>query len=118
MIRRPDVFLDLARLALRRIPTFLAARTLLQYLEDELCQAAIERQLEIAGESLAQLHRLDPPLFARLPEGDLIVAIRNVLAHGYATPDHRRIYDLATTRTAALAGALEQLLAEYPEESA
>jgi uncharacterized protein with HEPN domain len=118
MIKRPDVYLDLALLALRRIPKFLAGCTLPQYLEDDLCQAAIERQLEIAGGSLAQLRKLDPSLFARIPEGDLIVACRNVLAHCFTTLDHRRVYDLATTRTAELAGALEQLLAEYPEEGA
>jgi uncharacterized protein with HEPN domain len=116
MTRRPEVFLDLALLALRRIPRFLAERTLLQYLEDELCQAAIERQLEIAGASLTHLRELDLPLFARLPEGDLIVACRKVLARGFAPLDQRRVYDLATTRTADLIGTLEQLLAECPDE--
>jgi uncharacterized protein with HEPN domain len=116
MPKRPDVFLDLAVLALRRVPKFLGARTLSQYLEDELCQSAIERQLEIAGDALGRLRKLDPTLFARIPEGDLIVAFRDVLAHGYATLDHRRVYDIASTRAAEPAGVLEQLLAEYPEE--
>lgn len=118
MSKRPDVFLDLALLAIRRVPRFLGQRTLPQYLEDELCQSAIERQLEIAGDALSQLRKLDPALFARIPEGDLAVAFRNVLAHGYATLDHRRVYDIATTRTIELEGALEQLLGEYPEEGA
>jgi uncharacterized protein with HEPN domain len=118
MIRRPDVCLDLALLALRRIQRFLAARPLQQYLEDELCQAAIERQLEIAGESLARLRELDPALLVRIPEADLIMAMRNVLARGITPLDHRRVYDIATSRTVQLAGALEQLLAEYPEEGA
>src|ERR1700722_14012454 len=107
MPKRPDVTLELALIALRRVPKFLGARTLPQYLEDELCQSAIERQLEIAGDALGQLRTLDPTLFARIAEGDLIVAFRNVLAHGYATLDHRRVYDLASTRTAELAGVLE-----------
>jgi uncharacterized protein with HEPN domain len=116
MTKRPDVFLELALLALRRVPKFLGTRTLHQYLQDELCQSAIERQLEIAGDALGQLRKLDPAVFGRIPEGDLIVAFRNVLAHGYATLDHRRVYDIATTRTAGLEHVLEQLLAEYPEE--
>jgi hypothetical protein len=29
----------------------------------------------------------------RVPEGPLIVAFRNVLAHGYATLDYRRVRD-------------------------
>ena len=90
MSKLPEVYLELALRALERVPRFLADRTLNAYLEDELCQAAVERQLEIAGDALGQLRKLDPRLFARIPEGPLIVAFRNVLAHGYATIEHRR----------------------------
>ncbi|HTY51456.1 MAG TPA: DUF86 domain-containing protein [Steroidobacteraceae bacterium] len=115
MPRRPDVLIELALLALRRVPTFLADRSLPQYLQDELCQAAIERQLEIAGDALGQLRKLDAALFGRIPDGDLIVAFRNVLAHGYATLDHHRVYDIASTRVTGLQGVLEALLADMPE---
>jgi len=118
MLKQPDVYLELALRALQRVPKFLADRTLVQYLDDELCQSAIERQLEIAGEALSQLRKFDGVLFGRIPDGDLIVGFRNVLAHGYATLDHRRVFDIAATRTAELAGVLEQLLAEFPEEGA
>jgi len=117
MPKRPDVFLELALLALRRVPRFLNQRSLPEYLSDELCQSAIERQLEIAGDALGQLRRLDTTLFAKIPEGDLIVAFRNVLAHGYVTLDHRRVYDIASTRVAELQHILEQMLSEIPEES-
>lgn len=116
MSKRPDVLLELALLALRRVPRFLNERSLSEYLTDELCQSAIERQLEIAGDALGQLRKLDTALFAKIPEGDLIVAFRNVLAHGYATLDHRRVYDIASTRAAELQRILEQMLAEIPEE--
>lgn len=118
MTRRPDVLIETALLALRRVARFLAARTLEAYLQDELCQAGIERQLEIAGDALAQLRRIDPALFARVPDGALVVGFRNVLAHGYATLDHDRVYDIAATRANALQRALEALLAELPEEGA
>jgi uncharacterized protein with HEPN domain len=117
MPKRPDILLELALVALRRVPRFLDQRTETQYLGDELCQAAIERQLEIAGDALGHLRRLDPMLFGRIPDGDLIVAFRNVLAHGYATLDHRRIYDMAAHRTADLQKVLERLLAEIPEDN-
>ena len=116
MPKRPDVLLELALLALRRIARFLNQRALPEYLSDELCQAAIERQLEIAGDALGQLRNVDSVLFAKIPEADLIVAFRNVLAHGYATLDHRRVYDIAFTRAAQLQRVLEQMLAEIPEE--
>jgi uncharacterized protein with HEPN domain len=110
-----DVFLETALLALRRVPKFLAGRSLKEYLADDMCQSAVERQLEIAGDALGRLRKLDSSLFARIPEGDLVVAFRNVLAHGYATLDHRRVYDVASTRAAELLKVLEDLLAQLPE---
>jgi uncharacterized protein with HEPN domain len=118
MSKRPDVYLEIALHALERVPRFLGAHSLEHYLADELCRAAVERQLEIAGAALAQLRRLHPAVFARVPDGDLVVAFRNLLAHGYATLDHGRVYDIATTRAAALLSVLRNLLAEFPEPPA
>ncbi|MGO9036545.1 MAG: DUF86 domain-containing protein [Steroidobacteraceae bacterium] len=102
--------METALLALRRVPLFLAGRALSDYLADEMCQAAVERQLEIAGDALGQLRKIDASLFAQIPDGDLVVAFRNVLAHGYATLDQRRVYDIAAARTGALLSVLEALL--------
>ncbi|TAK56427.1 MAG: DUF86 domain-containing protein [Gammaproteobacteria bacterium] len=115
MNKRPDVFLEIALLALQRVPRFLGRRTLSEYLADEYCQSAVERQLEIAGDALGQLRKLDAELFAGIPNGDLVVAFRNVLAHGYATLDHRRVYEIASERTTELLGTLEQMLAGFPD---
>ena len=116
MSKRPDVYLELALRALERVPRFLAGRSLSDYLVDELCRSAVERQLEIAGDALGRIRKLDPALFTRIPEGTLIVAFRNVLAHGYATMDHGRVYDAATTKVAELTIRLTELLHEYPDE--
>jgi uncharacterized protein with HEPN domain len=115
MQKRPDVLLETALLAIARVPRFLNGRPLEEYLADDFCQSAVERQLEIAGDALGQLRKLDAALFARIPGGDLIVAFRNVLAHGYATLDHHRVYDIATARIKELQGVLEKLLSEIPE---
>ncbi len=113
MTKRPDVYLELALRALERVPRFLSGRSMSAYLADELCQSAVERQLEVAGDALGQLRKLDPELFERIPEGPLIVAFRNVLAHGYATLDHRRVYDAANSKVAALTAVIRKLLGEY-----
>jgi hypothetical protein len=68
MTKQPDVYLELALRALERVPRFLAGRTMEAYLADELCQSAVERQLEVAGDARGQLRRLDPDLIARIPE--------------------------------------------------
>jgi len=113
--RRPDFYVEMALLALRRVPLFLAARPLPMYLGDDFCRSAVERQLEIAGDALGQLRKVDAGLFARIPDGAVIVAFRNVLAHGYATLDHRRVYEVATERVEGLVRVLETLLQELPE---
>lgn len=115
MAKRPDVYLELALRALERVPRFLADRTERDYLADDLCQSAVERQLEVAGDALGQIRKLNPDLFARIPEGPTIVAFRNVLAHGYATLDHRRVFDVAATKVAVLIRVLQTLLDEIPE---
>ena len=115
--RRADVYLELALIALRRVPRYLNQRALEAYLADDYCQSAVERQLEIAGDdALGQIRKIAPDLFKRIPDGDLIVAFRNVLAHGYAALDHRRVYEAATAKAPELLRTLEGLLTEFPEE--
>ena len=116
MQRRPDVYLELALVALRKIPRFLQDRSLDAYLADDYCQSAVERQLEIAGDALSQLRKLDAELFKRIADGDLIVAFRNVLAHGYAVLNHKIVYEAASVKALDLTRTLERLLAELPEE--
>ena len=116
MQRRPDVYLELAVLALQKLPRFLQQRSLPAYLEDDYCQSAVERQLEIAGDALSQLRKNFPEMFKRIPDGELIVAFRNVLAHGYAVLDHAKVYEAATSRAPELQRVVERLLAECPAE--
>ena len=115
MQRRPDIYLELALLALRKLPRFLQQRSLDEYLVDDYCQSAVERQLEIAGDALGQLRKAAPEVFERIPDGSLIVAFRNVLAHGYAVLDHAKVYEAGTSKASALMQTIEQLLLEFPE---
>jgi uncharacterized protein with HEPN domain len=116
MQMRPDVYLDIALQALRRVPKFLGTCSLADYLADELCQSAVERQLEIAGGALGQLSKLDAQLFDQIPDAALVVGFRNVLAHGYATLNQRRVYEIASARTGDLLNVLEKLLSKMPEQ--
>jgi hypothetical protein len=63
-----------------------------------------------------QLRKLDAQLFEQIPDGDLVVGFRNVLAHGYATLDHRRVYEIASARAGGLLMALGDMLAQMPEQ--
>jgi uncharacterized protein with HEPN domain len=114
MPKQPDIYLEIALTALRKTAEFMGDRSLEQYLSDEFCQAAIERELEIAGDALGQLRKVRPDIFDRIPEGAMVIAFRNVLAHGYATLNHRIVYTVATQKAPALRLALQQILADFP----
>lgn len=116
MQRRADVYLELALLSLRKLPRFLQQRDLAEYLSDDYCQSAIERQLEICGDALGQLRKIAPEVFDHIPDGAMIIAFRNVLAHGYAVLDQRRVYEAATFKAPELLRTLEQLLQSWPED--
>ncbi len=80
------------------------------YLQDELRRSAVERQLEIVGEALNNLRRVDPETAARIPDVHRIIGLRNVLAHGYAAVDDRVVWAAASTRVPHLRDAVDELL--------
>jgi uncharacterized protein with HEPN domain len=85
------------------------------YRQDDYCQSAVERQLEIADDALGQLRKHAPEVFSRIPDGALIVAFRNVLVHGYAVLDQQKVFEAATSKAPTLVTILTDILAELPE---
>jgi uncharacterized protein with HEPN domain len=83
-----------------------------RYAADALLRSAVERQLEIIGEALAQLARRDPALAGRINEHARIIAFRNILIHGYAGVDSRIVWDVVTTKLSNLRREVEGLLRE------
>jgi uncharacterized protein len=65
---------------------------------------------------LVELGAMENTRLKRIPDGDIVVAFRNVLAHGYAVLDHCKVYEVASKRSGELLKILEGLLAEIPED--
>jgi uncharacterized protein with HEPN domain len=84
---------DIARAAKLAIG-FVAGKTLADYTADPMLRSAVERQLEIVGEALAQLARIDPATASQIDEYQRIIAFRNILIHGYAEIDHRIVWNV------------------------
>ena len=99
-----------AREACRLVLEFSAGRTLYDYEESALLRSAVERQLEIVGEALRRLSRMDPETAARIPELESVVGFRNVLSHGYDAVSDRVAWDVVWNDVPALARLLERLL--------
>jgi uncharacterized protein with HEPN domain len=92
MRRDPRAYLSDVIQAGEAVQRFVDGLTLADYREDLLVRSAVERQLEITGEALNQLSRVDQALAARIPEAGAVVGFRNVLVHGYAQVDHTRVW--------------------------
>ena len=95
-------------IALRR--EFTTGKTFADYEREALLRAAVERELEIIGEAVAQLARLDQPSAARSSEYPRISAFRNLRIHGYADVDDRLVWDVVETKLPVLSHEVEMLL--------
>jgi uncharacterized protein with HEPN domain len=103
-----------ARRAAERIVRFTAGRSYDDYLGDDMLRAAVERQFEIIGEAFTGLRRLDPATAAQLPDLPQVIAFRNMLIHGYASIDHRTVWDVVRDDLPRLQSLLTQLLGTAP----
>jgi len=110
MPRDPRAYFWDARRAVALIIEFVDDRSWVDYEADAMLRSAVERQFEIVGEALGQLGRAAPDLAARVPDLPQIVALRNLLIHGYAAVDDRIVWEVATERTPPLLAVLDDLL--------
>lgn len=90
--RDPKVFLWDAHEAAQTALRFASGRTFEDYAADKMLRSAIERQLQIVGEALAQLSRVEPQTAEQIPHLRQIIAFRNILVHGYAAIDHENVW--------------------------
>ncbi|MGN6204344.1 HepT-like ribonuclease domain-containing protein [Humibacter sp.] len=88
------------------------------YLDGGPVTWATERQLELIGESLGKLRRADPDLADRIPNLHQIIAMRNVLIHGYLVVNSRVVWLAATRSVPELIPVLENLLREIDNDPA
>lgn len=82
------------------------------YAGSPLIQAAVERKFEIIGEALAQLSRHNPELAGKIPGTPQIVGFRNLLIHGYAAIDQRRVWRILGESLPPLVAVVRRLLKE------
>lgn len=82
------------------------------YRGDWYFQSAVERQFEILGEALARIRDLDRPIFEQIPEAAKVVALRNIIIHGYDAIDPRVLWAIVEQRLPELRRPLSRLLEE------
>ena len=107
---------DAARLwdmlaAAREAASFVEDVSLEAYLEDRMCQRAVERSIEIVGEAARGLSKAFRDAHQDI-EWRPIIAQRRILAHEYAGVLPVRLWRVATVHVPVLIGQLEALLPE------
>jgi len=85
---------------------------LADYRGDRLFRQAIERNLEIIGEAIGRIARLDLERAARVSEHRRIIAFRNRLIHGYDLLDDELVWETVGTEVPVLLLEVEGLLKE------
>ena len=96
--------------AAKAVQSFLRGRTYEAFVEDDLLRSAVERQLEIIGEALSQLAKVDPQIADNVPELRRIIAFRNILMHGYTAIDYDTVWRLIEDKLPELQSNLTMLL--------
>ncbi|MCP8689379.1 HepT-like ribonuclease domain-containing protein [Marinobacterium sedimentorum] len=96
--------------AIERIERFASGKTISDYLQDEMLQAAIERQFEIMGEAVNKLSKVSAAIADQLPNKRKMISFRNILIHAYDTIDPMIVWGVVEKDSAKLKEVVEQLL--------
>lgn len=115
MRREPKAFLWDISTAIDAVLTFTEGFDEDAYRASPLVKSAVERQLEIIGEALSQLAKIDVAMFAQIPERRPAIGLRNVLIHGYAMVDDGLVWRTVAKDLPALRERVVTLL--EPEKS-
>ncbi|MBV8119765.1 MAG: DUF86 domain-containing protein [Alphaproteobacteria bacterium] len=96
--------------AAEAVQAFMRGKTYETFIEDDLLRSAVERQLQIIGEALSQLAKVDPQIAGGVAELPRIIAFRNILVHGYAAIDYDTVWRLIVDKLPELQTNLTMLL--------
>lgn len=96
--------------ACARVCEFTAGKSFVDYTQNAMFKAAVERQFEIIGEALNRLAKLDESVVAQISDHRQIIAFRNILVHAYAQVDDRIVWGVVETNLPTLIAEVDQLL--------
>ena len=87
------------------------------FLHDTIRMRAVERTLEIIGESARRVSESFQAAHSEIPWRE-IIGQRNILAHEYGQIDHELLYNTAVKDIPALIDQIEMLLPPLDQDSA
>lgn len=112
--RSAKLLWDVRRAASQAI-AFLDGLPLDGYLANALVRSAVERQIGIIGDALAELRRRDAAVAGQVPRLNEIIGTRNILIHGYDSVDDTKVWLIITGDLPVLVEDVSRLLAPLGE---
>jgi uncharacterized protein with HEPN domain len=89
---------------------FTLGRTVNDYIKDRAFRSAIERELQIIGEALLQLDKVNPEIARQIPDYLNIIGFRHILVHGYDSLNPTTIWNVIETKLESLKTKIQSLL--------
>ena len=86
-----------------------AGKTISDYEGNAMLTSAVERQIDIIDETMAQLAKTDEPLAERIGQYRRIIAFRNLLIQGYVEVDDRLVWDVIDNNLLTLIREVDDL---------
>lgn len=89
---------------------FTLGRTVSDYIEDRAFRSAVERELQIIGEALVQLDKVNPEIARQIPDYLNIIGFRHILVHGYDSLNPTTVWNVIETKLESLKTKVQSLL--------
>jgi uncharacterized protein with HEPN domain len=87
-----------------------AGATYEEFMSNRQMRQLVERTFTIIGEAVNRLRRRDPDTAAQIGAIPQIVAMRNVITHGYDVIDYAKVWSAVHETLPVLRGQIETLL--------
>ena len=112
MRRDPEKYLHDIADSCRFLVKFTEGRSLDNYRQDRGFRSAVERELQIIGEAVMMLKKLNPQLSDKISESNRVIHFRHVLVHGYDILDYDLVWNVIENKLPILLREVETLLAD------
>lgn len=111
MLREIKKYLFDIKESINSIEDFLGATSSLHdYLENKLLRRAIEREIEIIGEAVNKILKIDPDI--DISDSRRIVNLRNRIIHGYNSVDNKIMWGVISKDIPKLKKQVEILISK------
>ncbi len=96
--------------AIEEIESFIKNKTYRDFTKGALIQSAVERKLEIIGEALNRIKKLNKNTLDNITDAQRIIGFRNVIIHGFDILDSKIIWDALQCNIPQLKEEIDNLM--------